>query len=93
MKELRVPKDLTIHDVQRISDGRSNQIDEHAPQTKQIDGDAPQERKLTRMHFCITQLKAQGPSRTCNESKEEEEEEDAPQESNVMGMRRRKAVW
>ena len=25
---------------------------------------------------CITQLKAQGPSRTCNESKEEEEEED-----------------
>jgi len=23
--------------------------------------------------FCITQLKAQGPSRTCNESKEEEE--------------------
>ena len=23
---------------------------------------------------CITQLKAQGPSRTCNESKEEEEE-------------------
>jgi len=25
---------------------------------------------------CITQLKAQGPSRTCNESKEEEEEEE-----------------
>ena len=25
---------------------------------------------------CITQLKAQAPSRTCNESKEEEEEED-----------------
>ena len=25
---------------------------------------------------CITQLKAQGPSRTCNESKEEEEYED-----------------
>ena len=24
---------------------------------------------------CITQLKAQGPSRTCNESQEEEEEE------------------
>ena len=24
---------------------------------------------------CITQLKAQGPSRTCNESKEEEEED------------------
>ena len=24
---------------------------------------------------CITQLKAQGPSRTCNESEEEEEEE------------------
>ena len=24
---------------------------------------------------CITELKAQGPSRTCNESKEEEEEE------------------
>ena len=26
---------------------------------------------------CITQLKAQGPSRTCNESREEEEEEDS----------------
>ena len=25
---------------------------------------------------CITQLKAQGPSRTCNESKEEEEDEE-----------------
>ena len=25
---------------------------------------------------CITQLKAQGPSRTCNESQEEEEEEE-----------------
>ena len=25
--------------------------------------------------FCSTQLKAQGPSRTCNESKAEEEEE------------------
>ena len=30
---------------------------------------------------CITQLKAQGPSRTCNESKEEEEEEQAPDPS------------
>ena len=26
--------------------------------------------------FCITQLKAQGPSRTCNECKEEEEKEE-----------------
>ena len=30
-------------------------------------------RILRLMHCCITQLKAQGPSRTCNESKEEEE--------------------
>jgi len=30
---------------------------------------------LRRINSCITQLKAQGPSRTCNESKEEEEEE------------------
>jgi len=29
---------------------------------------------LRLIDFCITQLKAQGPSRTCNESKEEEEE-------------------
>ena len=27
---------------------------------------------------CTTQLKAQGPSGTCNESKEEEDEEGAP---------------
>ena len=30
---------------------------------------------LRLIDFFITQLKAQGPSRTCNESKEEEEEE------------------
>ena len=30
---------------------------------------------LRRIGSCITQLKAQGPSRTCNESKEEEEED------------------
>jgi len=29
---------------------------------------------LRRIDSCVTQLKAQGPSRTCNESKEEEEE-------------------
>jgi len=33
---------------------------------------------LRRIDSCITQLKAQGPSRTCNESKEEEEEEGMP---------------
>ena len=33
---------------------------------------------LRLIDFCITQLKAQGPSRTCNESKEEEEEETPP---------------
>ena len=32
---------------------------------------------LRLIDFCITQLKAQGPSRTCNESQEEEEEEEA----------------
>ena len=30
---------------------------------------------VRRIDSCITQLKAQGPSRTCNESKEEEEED------------------
>jgi len=30
---------------------------------------------LRLIHSCITQLKAQGPSRTCNESKEEEEKD------------------
>jgi len=30
---------------------------------------------LRLIDFCITQLKTQGPARTCNESKEEEEEE------------------
>ena len=29
---------------------------------------------LRRIDSCITQLKAQGPSRTCNDSKEEEED-------------------
>ena len=31
---------------------------------------------LRLIYSCITQLKAQGPSRTCNESKEEEEDEE-----------------
>ena len=30
---------------------------------------------LRLIDFCITQLKAQGPSKTCNESKEEQEED------------------
>ena len=34
---------------------------------------------------CITQLKAQGPSRTCNESKEEEEEEEAVSDGDPLG--------
>jgi len=32
--------------------------------------------RLRRIDHCITQLKAQGPSRTCNESIEEEEKKD-----------------
>ena len=35
---------------------------------------------------CITQLKAQGPSRTCNESKEEEEEEEVYQKAELHGV-------
>jgi len=35
--------------------------------------------------FCITQLKAQGPSRTCNESKEEEEEACSERECTFSG--------
>ena len=46
---------------------------------------------------CITQLQAQGPSRTCNESKAEEEEEDlvalegalARVRAHVLGVRGR----
>ena len=36
---------------------------------------APEPCYLWRIDSCITQRKAQGPSRDCNESKEEEEEE------------------
>ena len=35
----------------------------------------PEEEHLRRIDACITQIKAKGPSRTCNESKDEEEEE------------------
>ena len=38
---------------------------------------AKQRHPRGRIDSCITQLKAQGPSRTCNESKEEEEKEDS----------------
>ena len=36
---------------------------------------------LRRIDSCITQLKAQGPSRTCNEKKEEKEEETSSERS------------
>jgi len=36
--------------------------------------------ELRRIDSFITQLKAQGPSRTCNESQEEEEEEEEEEE-------------
>jgi len=39
---------------------------------------------LRLIDFCITQLKAQGPSRTCNESKEEEEECSLPRFNTVL---------
>ena len=38
---------------------------------------------LRRIDSCITQLKAQGPSRTCNESNTEEEEKDLPDDDAV----------
>jgi len=38
-----------------------------------------------RIDSCITQLEAQGPSRTCNESQEEEEEEEAPEWCDAPG--------
>ena len=37
---------------------------------------------------CITQLKAQGPSRNCNESKEEEEEEEDRVKRGVRGFKK-----
>jgi len=42
---------------------------------------------------CITQLKAQGPSRTCNESTEEEEEEEEPEARGAQGGAQRGLGW
>jgi len=47
---------------------------------------------LRLIDFCITQLKAQGPSRTCNESKEEEEEEEETVPEVRRGAQRRAAL-
>ena len=45
--------------------------------SRMVESEAPTSRLCLRLaDSCITQLKVQGPSRTCNESKEEEEEED-----------------
>ena len=41
---------------------------------------------LSLVDSCITQLKAQGPSRTCNESKEEEEDLDERERAKVGGV-------
>jgi len=43
---------------------------------------------LRRIDSCITQVKAQGPSRTCNESKEEEEVDIGNPPSGARGERR-----
>jgi len=44
----------------------------HRPYGRQYRRDAEAGSYLRLMDSCITQLKAQGPSRTCNESQEEE---------------------
>ena len=41
---------------------------------------------LRHIDSCITQLKAQGPSRTCNESKEEEEDTPHPTQRTTKGF-------
>ena len=48
---------------------------------------------LRRIDPCITQLKAQGPSRTCNESKEEEEEGTPGGRLRVAGSGSGVGVW
>ena len=47
---------------------------------------------LRLIDFCITQLTAQGPSRTCNESKEEEEEEEEDTHPTACGRARREQL-
>jgi len=60
MKELRDLTDLTAHDVHAISNEYTTR-------------DGSEAGSYVRPIDCsITQLKAQGPSGTCNESKEEE---------------------
>ena len=49
--------------------------------------------QLRRIDSCITVLKAQGPPRTCTESKEEEEEEDTCQVLGVTVQVLRVAGW
>jgi hypothetical protein len=48
-------------------------------------GTHQEEYTQTTIFHCITQLKAQGLSRTCNESKEEEEEKIVPEVSRRNG--------
>jgi len=54
------------------------QVPAHAPKKEHTSKPGPDSgpgfcHVKVKADFCITQLKAQGPSRTCNESKEEEE--------------------
>ena len=52
---------------------------------------------LRLIDFCITQLKAQGPSRTCNESKEEKKVEGGEgvsfQPWDLMVLDNKRACW
>ena len=67
MTDLWDLKDLTIHDVQPISD-LSGTFAAAMNCARGTEAGA----YLRLIDSCITQLKAQGPARTCNESKEEE---------------------
>ena len=84
MKDLRDLKDLTIPDVKPMSDpkpGGKSISDRMVGALSFVNiiwsarmCSGPETGSYLRLtDWCITQLKAEGPSRTCNESEEEEE--------------------
>jgi len=70
MSDVRYKSDIFVVGTSPGSTNSLTQIDSDTEMCSGSEADS----HLRLIDSCITQLKAQGPSRTCNESKEEEEE-------------------
>ena len=74
--EQQPPQGVFVCDHAGLVINKFSQLAVHGDPVENQNRSEPATSYLRLIDTCITQLKAQGPSRTCHESKEEEEEEE-----------------